>query len=76
MIELKEPKYNVGDKVVNQGNVYEILSLAEYSFIHSDYVYLLNDGNYDSEFERYLELYKGEWKWILETQNLKKATKY
>lgn len=68
-MEIKEPKFKVGDKVVdNQGNVYEILSLAEYSFIHSDYVYLFNDGNYDSEkalsrnfsFERYLEPYKGE----------------
>ena len=61
MIELREPKYNVGDKVVdNQGVVYEILRLEEYSFVHSDYVYLLNDGNYDSEFERYLNPYKGE----------------
>ena len=60
-MEIRNPKFNPGDKVVdNQGNVYEILSLAEYSFIHSDYVYLLNDGNYDSEFERYLKPYKGE----------------
>ena len=60
-MEIREPKYNVGDKVVdNQGVVYEILRLEEYSFVHSDYVYLLNDGNYDSEFERYLNPYKGE----------------
>lgn len=65
-MEIREQKFNPGDKVVDkQGNVYEILSLAEYSFIHSDYVYLLNDGNYDSEFERYLEPYKGEWQWRL-----------
>ena len=57
-MEIRKPKYKVGDKVVdNQGVVYEILRLEEYSFVHNDYVYLLNDGNYDSEFERYLEPY-------------------
>lgn len=60
MIELREPKYNVGDKVVdNQGKVYKILRLEEYSFVHNDYVYLLNE-EYDAEFERYLKPYKGE----------------
>lgn len=60
-MEIREPKFKHGDKVVDdQGNVYEILRISEYSFIHNDYAYLLNSGNYDSEFERYLKTYKGE----------------
>ena len=67
MIELRESKYKPGDKVIdNQGNVYEILRISEYSFIHDDYIYMLDYGfydvcgKYDVEFEQYLKPYKGE----------------
>ena len=67
MIEIREPKFKAGDKVVDgEGDVYEILRISEYSFVHDDYVYMLNYGlynalgKYDVEFEQYLEPYKGE----------------
>lgn len=69
-MEIKEPKFNRGDKVIDEyGNIYIVLEISSYSFIHNDYWYgVENDVEKRVMLESKLELYQEPPKTVWELQ--------
>lgn len=70
-MQIKEPKFKRGDKVIDEyGNIYIVLEISSYSFIHNDYWYgVENDIEKRVMLESKLELYQEPPKtvWELKT---------
>lgn len=73
-MEIREPRFQKGQKVMYEGNLYIVLQISSYSFSYNEYLYRIEDDvkqcvKSEEELEPYIEKPKSVW-------NLKEGDTY
>lgn len=65
-MEIKEPRFQKGQKVMYEGNLYIVVEISSYSFSYNEYLYRIEDDvkqcvKSEEELEPYIEKPKSVW---------------
>ena len=66
-MEIREPRFQKGQKVMYEGNLYIVVEISSYSFSYNEYLYRIEDDvkqcvKSEEELEPYVEEHKSEKK--------------